>query len=73
MSSAMSVVLVAGILAFVAAASALMTWDALAHGIGRRPLATDAERWRTVAELAVGVLGLSIALWLALGMLARAW
>jgi hypothetical protein len=73
MVSRSSVVLFAAILAFVASASAIMVWDALAQGVGRSSLATGAERRRRIAEIVVGVLGIAIALWLALGMLSRAW
>jgi len=55
----------------MAIASAFLIWDGLAHEFARR----DAERvrgWRSRTRLAVGVLGFSVATWLALGLLTRA-
>ncbi|HVI73707.1 MAG TPA: hypothetical protein VM683_01870 [Anaeromyxobacteraceae bacterium] len=71
MQSVASLVLAFGILAFMAIASAFLIWDGLAHEFARR----DAERvrgWRSRTRLAVGVLGFSVATWLALGLLTRA-
>jgi hypothetical protein len=66
-----SLVLAIGILAFMAIASAFLIWDGLAQELARG----DARRgpgWRSRARLAVGVLGFSVAAWLALGLLTRA-
>lgn len=69
----MSRILVAAILVFVAIASGVLLWEALAVGVAPRHQETGRGLRRARARLAVGVIGLAIVLWIALGMLTRAW
>lgn len=66
--STLSIILAAGILAFVGVASAVLLWEGLSdvrHG-------QAAVREHARARLVVGAIGFSLALWLAIGLLTRA-
>ncbi len=68
--SLVSEILVAGILAFVGTASAMLVWNGLAGElVGRQAGAVRHAR----ARLVVGALGFGLALWIALGFLTHAW
>jgi len=68
-----STLLVAAVLVFVGVASGALLWEALAVGVASGHSQMRRELRRTRARLAVGVIGLAIVLWIALGMLTRAW
>lgn len=69
-ASLASEILVAGILAFVGTASAMLVWNGLAGGLaGRQGGAVRHAR----ARIVVGVLGFGLALWIALGFLTHVW
>jgi hypothetical protein len=67
-----SIVLVTAILVFVGTASAVLIWDGLATGLGKGA-APGRPRWRARLRFGIGVLGFALALWVALGLLSRAW
>jgi hypothetical protein len=71
-ASPTSIVLGAAILVFVGIASGVLIWEGLASGLGRRT-AAGAPGWRVRIRFAIGVLGFGLALWIALGLLTRAW
>jgi hypothetical protein len=66
-------ILVAAVLAFVGIASGVLLWEGLAVGATHGPAVAGRERWRARARIAVGVTGLAIVLWIAFGLLTRAW
>ncbi len=65
--------LVAAILAFVGIVSGLLLWEGLAVATAHGRAGPDQEVHRARARVAVGVLGLAIVLWIALGILTHAW
>lgn len=69
----MSRILVAAILAFVGIASGVLLWEGLAIATAHGRAGPDAEVRRARARVAVGVLGLAIVLWIALGIITHAW
>ncbi len=69
----MSRILVTAILVFVGIASGVLLWESLAVGVAHRHAYVGREVWRTRAQLAVGVIGIAIVLWIAFGLLTRAW
>jgi hypothetical protein len=71
-SSLTSIVLVGGVIVFIAIASATLIWDGLATEFTSGAVRRRAS-WRSRARLAVGVLGFALALWVGLGLLTRAW
>jgi hypothetical protein len=66
-------ILVAAILVFVGFASGVLLWESLAIGVGHRHAYVGREVWRTRAQLTLGVIGIAIVLWIAFGVLTRAW
>jgi len=64
-------VLAIAIVVFVGVASAILVWDGLATGFGRRAGVVARERHRALSRFAFGALGVVVALWLALGMITR--
>lgn len=72
MSSTMSQVLAAALLAFVAIGSGVLVWDGLATGVGGGRAEAAREVRRARARLAAGVVGLALAIWIALGLLTHA-
>lgn len=69
----MSGILAAAILVFVGIASGVLLWDGLAVAGARGHPGADREVRRAHARVAVGVIGLALVLWIALGILTRAW
>lgn len=65
-------ILAAAVLAFVGIASGVLLWEGLAASAAPGPVAAG-ERWRSRARIAVGVTGLALVLWIAFGLLTRAW
>lgn len=69
----MSRILVAAALAFVGITSGVLLWEGLAYGAPHGLAEAVRERRRARARIAVGVTGLAIVLWIAFGLLTRAW
>lgn len=65
-------VLLAAILLFVGATSAVLMWNGLATEFARGG-ATRREMRSGRARFVVGVVGVAVAIWIALGMLTHAW
>lgn len=65
----LALALFVGIVAFLGIASGLLAWDGFAAA-GR--VAAPAQRRRARLRLGVGIAGLAVALWLALGLLGHA-
>lgn len=68
----MSRFLVIAILAFVGAASGVLLWDGLAEGVVHAPGGRHGVHGAG-ARLAVGAIGVAIVIWIASGILMRAW
>lgn len=73
LASATGTILAAGILGFLLIASGVLVWDGLAAGFGAGRATSSAELRRARTRFAVGVIAFAVTLWLALGMLSRAW
>lgn len=73
-ASLASSILALGIVAFVAIASAMLMWNGLAAEFAKGRAGARARLLHGArARLLIGVLGFALALWLALGLLTRAW
>ena len=66
-------VLVIALLLFLGLASSLLVWDGLAIGLAHGPELDRGELRRARVRFTTGVLVLAAVLWIALGMLTRAW
>jgi hypothetical protein len=66
-------ILAAAILVFVAIASGVLLWDGLAVAGAHGHPGAGREVRRAHARVVVGVIGLALVLWIALGILTRAW
>lgn len=69
----MSRVLVIAILVFVALASSVLVWEGLATGIGHAHALAGRDLWRVRFRFTVGVIVFAIVLWIAFGIVTRAW
>lgn len=66
-------VLIIALLVFLGAASSVLVWDGLAVGLVHGPDLAARVLWRARLRFTTGVIILSAVLWIALGMLTRAW
>ncbi len=71
-SSTLSRVLAGAIAAFVVIASGFLLWEGLAGSMARRQPAAGRELRDVRLRLVVGMIGIAVALWIALGMLTHA-
>ena len=69
----MSRVLVVATLLFLALASSVLVWEGLATGVVHGGALPRAERRRVRFRFTVGALVFGAVLWIALGLLTRAW
>lgn len=69
----MSGFLVAGLLTFVGIASGVLLWEGLELRPVHGPGGSGRELRRARARLAAGAVGLAIVIWIASGILTRAW
>lgn len=73
LASTAGTILLAGILAFLLVGSGVLLWEGIAVGVVAPRGATPSELRRARVMLAVGGIAFSVTLWIALGMLSRAW
>ncbi len=69
----MSGFLVAGLLTFVGIASGVLLWEGLELRPVHGPRGSGHELRHARARLAAGAVGLAIVIWIASGILTRAW
>lgn len=69
----MSRVLVIATLLFLALASSVLVWEGLATGVVHGRALARRALWRVRFRFTVGVIVFAIVLWIAFGMLTRAW
>lgn len=69
----MSRVLLISILVFLAVASSVLVWEGLAMGMGRASAPAGRDLWRVRLRFAVGVIVFALVLWIAFGLVTRAW
>ncbi|BDG02285.1 hypothetical protein [Anaeromyxobacter oryzae] len=72
-ASTLSRILAGAIAVFVVIASAVLLWDGLAGSMAAHRPAAGRELRAVRLRLVVGVIGIAVALWMALGMLTHAW
>jgi len=66
-------ILVIATLAFLALASSVLVWDGLAMGVGHGRGFAPRDLRRVRFRFTVGVVVFAVVLWMAFGLLTRAW
>lgn len=66
-------ILVAALLVFVGIASGVLLWEGLAAGLADGHRGPGRELRRARVRLTMGAVGLAIVIWIAFGILTRAW
>jgi hypothetical protein len=60
-------------LVFLAFASGVLVWEGLATGVGPRHALARGDVWRARFRFTLGMIVLAMVLWIASGLLTRAW
>ena len=69
----MSGVLILAILGFLAVASSVLMWEGLSTGVGRGTTLARRDLRRVRIRFTIGVIVFALVLWIAFGLVTRAW